>query len=153
MFELGVRAACEDGVGVARVDASMRARGRHVDVDRRRVRTTGVTIGRDGTRRDATGRDGTGRSSSREDGARAMGGNGFCARCGTGLRLTTQASTVSCSGCGKEHSLDEGAKDGRREAREGEDGRESEANARWKTCATRARRRGDARAMMRRRGR
>ena len=27
MFELGVRATCEDDVGVARVDASMRARG------------------------------------------------------------------------------------------------------------------------------
>ncbi len=27
VFELGVRAACEDDVGVARVDASMRARG------------------------------------------------------------------------------------------------------------------------------
>ena len=50
---------------------------------------------------------------------RGMRGNGFCARCGTTLRLSTQASTVSCSGCGKAHSIDEGAreKSGPRRAR------------------------------------
>mmetsp|Transcript_7286 Transcript_7286/g.24175 ORF Transcript_7286/g.24175 Transcript_7286/m.24175 type:complete len:125 (+) Transcript_7286:156-530(+) len=36
-----------------------------------------------------------------------MSGNGFCGRCGTALRLRTQASTVACDGCGKPHTLDE----------------------------------------------
>ena len=38
-------------------------------------------------------------------------GNGFCGRCGSALRLRTQASTVVCEGCGKSHTLDEGACD------------------------------------------